>query len=96
VVHVPVHEAYRHLRGAHPWAGQEVAGRGSAVWVPDAVWAQGAVPSCGTGWALVENGMKHMGCDAGMGAWELRPDADLGPDFRSLALLLFAVKPYYS
>jgi hypothetical protein len=37
---------------------------------------------------MVGNRTKRVGCDAGMGAQELRLDADLEPDVQPLALSL--------
>jgi hypothetical protein len=103
VVHVPVLEACRRLRGAH-LQGQVGAGPGSTMRAWGAVLAtmwtlderEGAVLSCraldGHGLrfqmlVLVGNEMECVGCDAITGAQELHSDAGLGSDVRALASL---------
>jgi hypothetical protein len=103
VIHVPVLEACRCLRGAH-LQGQVGAGPSSTMRscgaVPATMWTldgrEGAVLSCGAldgrglrfhMLVLVGNGMKRVRCDAVTGARELRPDAGLGPDVHALTSL---------
>jgi hypothetical protein len=68
-------------------------GRGFVVRTQDG--RRGAVPLCGARdgrgphfqmLAMVGNKTERVGCDAGMGAQELRPDAGLESDVRPLAL----------
>jgi hypothetical protein len=90
VVHVLAPEACRRLRGVHPQVGM---GRGFVVRTRDG--RKGAVPLCGARdgrgpqfqmLAMVGNRTERVGCDAGMGAQELRTDADLESNVRPLAL----------